>query len=229
MTNKLSKPPLIPKYMYLPFFLVVVFHFSSYWFTKAITENSIHYDFSISIDSQIPFVPFFITFYILAYFQWLFSYVYHCRQSKECCYQLLTSDLLAKLVCTFCFLLFPTTIVRPTLDGSGIFENITGIIFFLDTPVNLFPSMHCLMSWFCFRSSLTINKPSFIYSAVQLFLSLLVFASTVLVKQHFFIDIISGIMVAEICWLITKRFSLWHIFLKIKTSDNQIKADEKYK
>ncbi len=218
MTEKICKSPIFPKFMYFPLLLVIIFHFSSYLLTKLITENSVHYDFSMGIDKKIPFFPFFIIFYIIAYGQWIFSYLYHCRQSKESCYQLVTSDLLSKIICSLCFVIFPTAIVRPEVTNTGFCESVTKLIFFLDTPVNLFPSMHCIMSWFCFRSSRLVNSPTFSYSAFQLILSSLVFASTVLVKQHFFIDIVFGILVAEICWYITKRFSLWRIFEKRKHS-----------
>ena len=212
MTRHSCKSSIFPKYMYLPFALAVLVHFSSYFLTKLVTTNSIHYDLSLYIDECIPFLPFFIIFYVLAYAQWIFSYIYHCSESQESCYQLITSDLLSKTICIICFLLLPTTIIRPEIYGSGFFEKLTRLIFSIDSPVNLFPSMHCIMSWFCFRSSLSIRKPSFVYSAIQFILSLLIFASTVFVKQHFFIDVVFGIAVAEVCWFVTKHFSLWRVF-----------------
>ena len=211
--NALSSP-IIPKFARFPLLLVIIFHFSSYLLTKLITENAVHYNLSTDIDKHIPFSPFFIIFYIAAYGQWIFSYIYHSRYSKENCYQLVTSDLLSKIICTLCFILLPTTIIRPDITDTGFFQDITRFVFFLDTPVNLFPSMHCLMSWLCFRSSRLIIKPTFAYSAFQLILSLFIFASTVFVKQHFFIDIVFGIAVAEICWFISKRFSVWQLFVK---------------
>lgn len=218
MTRNSCKSSMFPRYMHFPVLLAFCFHFFSYFFTKLIAADSIHYDLSLCIDSRIPFLPFFIVFYILAYAQWLFSYLYHCKQSEKCCYQLITSDLLSKIICIVCFIFLPTTINRPDITGSGIFEWLTRLIFSIDSPVNLFPSMHCIMSWLCFRSSLRIEKPSFAYSAIQFILSLLIFASTVFVKQHFFIDVVSGIIVAEICWFISERFSLWHIFKKRECS-----------
>ena len=141
MSGHLNKSPLFPRYMRLPLLLVIIFHFSSYLLTKIITDNIAAYDLSTELDSCIPFSPFFVFFYILAYAQWLFSYIYHLRQSEESCYQLATSDLLSKIICAVCFILIPTTITRPVITGNGFFESITGIIFSLDTPVNLFPSM----------------------------------------------------------------------------------------
>ena len=50
------------------------------------------------------------------------------------------------------------------------------------------------------------------YPLVQLVFSLFVFASTVFVKQHFFIDIIAGVLFVEIGFAISKHFSVWKIF-----------------
>ena len=60
--------------------------------------------------------------------------------------------------------------------------------------------------------------------------SLLVFASTVLVKQHFFVDIFAGIAVVEIAWFLSRRLRLWRVFEKIelpfvRRADTNLKKD----
>ena len=138
---------ILPKYAYIPLTVAVIFRFSHYFFTKLITENRTHYDLSLPIDGIIPFVPFFILFYILAYVQWFFSYVYHARSEKESCLHILTSDIISNILCMICFLVLPTTIVRPIFENDSIWTALTNTIYQLYTPVNLFPSMHCMSSW----------------------------------------------------------------------------------
>lgn len=203
---------ILPQYACIPLAVTLIFRYSQYFFTKLITEDSVHYDLSLPIDSMIPFVPFFILFYVTSYIQWFFSYVYHCKAEKEACYSILSTDIIANVMCMVCFLVMPTSIVRPEVTGNGIFDIITKIIYYLDTPVNLFPSMHCLTSWICFRGSLLMKNSPKWYPALQLIFTLFVFASTVFVKQHFFIDIIAGVVFAEIAAFISKRFSVWKIF-----------------
>ena len=206
---------ILPPYAYIPLTVAVIFRFSHYFFTKLITENRVHYDLSLPIDEAIPFVPFFILFYILSYAQWFFSYVYHAHSGKESCFKILTSDIISNILCMICFLALPTSIVRPTVENNSIWHILTNMIYRLDTPVNLFPSMHCMSSWLCFKGSLLMKKAPRWYSWVQLVFTFFVFASTVFVKQHFFIDIIAGVLFVEIGWAISKHFSIWKVFDRI--------------
>ena len=203
---------ILPKHTIIPLAITIIFRYSHYFFTKLVTEDHTHYDLSIPIDDIIPFVPFFILFYVLAYIQWFFSYVYHCHADKDACYHILTTDIIANIFGMICFLAIPTYIVRPEIVGNSIFDNITKLVYSLDTPVNLFPSMHCVTSWLCFRGSLMMKNSPRWYPLVQFILTIFIFASTVFVKQHFFIDIIAGVIFVEMSAFISKRFSVWKIF-----------------
>lgn len=208
---------LIPCYAYVPILLVIAFNCIAYFFTKPFLLNAEYYDLSIWIDERIPFVPFFVLFYILAYLQWGWNYLFHSRQSREFCYHLVTSDLIAKVICMAFFLAMPTCMARPEVVGDGIWEQLTRIIYSADTPaLNLFPSIHCLGSWIAFRAALQMKNMPRWYAPAQLVLSILVFASTVMIKQHFFVDIFAGIAVVEIGWFLSKRFRLWRILEKIE-------------
>ncbi|MBQ9760272.1 MAG: phosphatase PAP2 family protein [Clostridia bacterium] len=221
---------ILPKYAYVPIVAAVGTNMLVYFATKPFVSQAEHYDLSIFIDDRLPFVPFFILFYVLAYLQWAWHYIYHYRKSREDCYHYATADVIAKLLCLVFFLALPAEIERPTLTGDGFWEYLTGLIYAADSPHNLFPSIHCLASWLCFRSALEIKTAPRWYAPAQLVFSLLVFASTVLVKQHFFVDIFAGIAVVEIAWFLSRRLRLWRVFEKIelpfvRRADTNLKKD----
>ncbi|CCY70604.1 uncharacterized protein BN508_01112 [Eubacterium sp. CAG:161] len=85
----------------------------------------------------------------------------------------------------------------------------TNLIYTLDSPDNLFPSIHCLESWVCFRGAMRCKKVGKVYKVIMLILALLVFASTVMVKQHVFVDIIGAILVVEIGLALAKRLNIY--------------------
>ena len=205
-----------PKFAYIPVFLIVVFNCLVFWGSKIITSGADCYNFSTALDGALPFVPWFMFFYILAYVQWVWNYVYHTRLGREKYYHIITADLIAKLLCLVLFLVFPATIVRPELPDGGFWNGVTRIIYSLDTPTALFPSIHCVESWLCFRAALMVKDAPRWYAPSQLVLTLLVFASTVLVKQHFVVDIFAGVAVVEIGWFLSGRFKLWRLFSKIE-------------
>jgi len=208
---------ILPSFCWLPIFTAVALNMIIYFIVPFFLPSNLNrYDFSNAIDYALPFVPFFLLFYILAYVQWVGSYIYHCRESVRLCYRITTADVIAKLICLFCFVFIPTQIVRPEITGNGLFELGTKFIYLVDKPINLFPSIHCLESWICFRGALMMKKKNIFYIIFQGIFTLLVFASTVLIKQHFVIDIPAGILAVEIGFLVSDGFKAWRLMDKIQ-------------
>ncbi|MDE6141365.1 MAG: phosphatidic acid phosphatase, partial [Bacilli bacterium] len=187
----------VPKYAYFPLLMAIVVNTLVYNVSKLVTNHFVHYDFTMPIDDFIPVVPIFITIYVFCYIEWLVGYIMISRESKDYCFHYIAADIIAKLICLLCFCVVPTTYVRPKL-GNGIFNNMIAFIYKIDGPVNLFPSIHCLESWMCFRSSIKMRKVNKLYKIFTFVYAIFVFLSVVFVKQHVFIDIIGGILVMEL-------------------------------
>lgn len=193
---------ILPRYAWLPLTAAVVLNILVYWGNRFITADMKHYDISNAIDEMIPFFSPMIIIYILSYVTWAIGFVVIGRESKEVCYEVMGGEMIAKLICLAFFIIMPTTMVRADVTGSGLFDELTRLIYSMDSPDNLFPSIHCLESWICFRGAMRCKKVGNGYRAFMFVFALLVFASTVLVKQHVFVDIIGGVAVVEIgLWL----------------------------
>ena len=160
---------------------------------------------------MLPFVAPFIVFYLLAFVQWVINYVLIARENKAFCYRFVYGDVISKLFCLLFFVLFPTTMERPDVVGTGLFDWLVKFIYHMDAPVNLFPSIHCLESWCCIHAAFAMKKVPNWYKGVTVVMSLGVFASTLLVKQHVLLDMFGGIVVFEaglfISGWITKKMS----------------------
>jgi len=190
------------KYWYIPVFLMILFNFVAYTGSKILTDSgSRHYDFSLPIDAAIPFIPEFIIIYVLSYVQWVFGFGLIAVESKEVCYRVISSEIIAKIICMIIFLVFPTIMVRADITGNGFFEWATNFIYGLDTPTTLFPSVHCLESWILFRTAHKISRHKKWLIPAWFIFALLVFASVVFVKQHSIIDIFVAIPVCVIAEL----------------------------
>ena len=101
----------------------------------------------------------------------------------------------------------PTTNVRPDIDGSGILDSLMGLIYFLDPPLDLFPSIHCLvslLSWLGIRKC--SNIPQWYRNSTLIF-AVMIFASTQFTKQHYLADVIAGIVIALGCYFISRHCS----------------------
>ncbi len=206
---------IFPRYIFIPLFLAVFMNFVTYFCTKVITDNLYHYNITSKLDEMLPFVPFFITIYILAFVQWIVGYVIIARENREVCFKYISAELIAKSICLIFFFVLPTTMIRPEINGDGILLSLVNFIYLVDAPVNLFPSIHCLESWMVFRGAVACKKVPIIYKIIMFIFSILVCLSTVLVKQHVVIDIIGGILVVEIGILIANKFNTGRIFERI--------------
>lgn len=220
MGGRMEQKPhyFIPRYAVIPLGTAAIVNLAVYSGTKLITAGWPHHSFALEIDAWIPFWPAFISIYILAYVQWCIGYLMFARDSRKLCYEMTAGDIIAKLICGVCFLAFPTLICRPEVSQTGVWNALTRIIYWFDTPVNLFPSVHCLESWICCRGAMRSSKAATWYKGVMLVFTLLVFASTVLVKQHVVLDIAGGVVVAEIGLFVAKKFRIDRVFERLEPS-----------
>ena len=212
-----KKGKLIPSYAVVPLLLILITNFFAYYVSKLIILGRDKWDPMIPLDDLIPLWTPFILIYLVAYAQWVIGYIILARQDKETCFRVAGANIIAKLICFFIFIIVPTTIAsRPAVEGNGIFDFVTKLIHWFDSPVNLFPSIHCLESYAIMRFTVTQKKLPLSYKIFTVVLSLLVFASVVYTKQHRLIDIPSGILVLEIGCLISHFSGFPKIFKRFE-------------
>ena len=195
-----------PAYTRKPLLAVLLFQFVCYYLPKAIEGSRTLHLLSTAFDDALPRVPVFIFIYVLAYLQWILSFPVIARDSRELCCRFVAGELCGKAIAMAILLLWPTTLLRPPVEVRDLTTWILDFIYRADTPTNLFPSLHCYMSWLCFRWSLGLKRMPRWYGWAQGLFSLLVFASVLLVKQHVWPDILGGIAVAELGIALSRLF-----------------------
>lgn len=203
------------KYWWIPVFAMILMNTIAYTVTKFITDSGKHYSIALGIDAALPFIPAFIIIYVLSYLQWVVGFGLVAAESKEVCYRVISSEIIAKIICFAIFLLLPTSMNRPDTAGNGFFGDLTELIYLLDTPTNLFPSVHCLESWILFRTAHKITRHKKWLVPMWFIFALLVFASVLFVKQHLILDIPAAILVAEIGLFLGKKLKAERIFERI--------------
>lgn len=200
------------KYWWIPIFSMIVINTIAYSGSKLVTDSGFHFDISLPIDAALPFIPAFIIIYVLSYLQWVVGYGLIAAESKEVCYRVISSEIIAKLICLVIFLVLPTTMVRAENTGGGFLGWLTEFIYSLDTPTTLFPSVHCLESWILFRTAHKITRYKKWLVPLWFIFALLVFASVLFVKQHLILDIPAAIIVGEIGLFLGKKLKTERVF-----------------
>ena len=158
------------------------------------------------LDSKIPFNIYFIIPYAFWYFMlFIIPYYLYVKKDKESFIKYFISYILVVIVSNIIFVIYPTTVIRPEVSGSNILELMTRLIFYIDTPIqNCFPSLHCAMSMLWLLFILDSKKSSTSFKIWVPIVSILIMLSTLFVKQHVIIDLISGDVIALIVYIIIK-------------------------
>ena len=208
---------ILPLYGLLPILCSVLFNIIVYFGNRIVTSGWTHYDLSLPfLDDRIPFQSWAIVIYVGAYAFWIVGFLLIARDEKEVCYGVFSGELIGKLFCLLFFLLLPTAMVdRPSgFELKNLFDRLTQLVYDMDAPDNLFPSIHCMESWVVVRGVFrcrNLRCPTVI-RALSVCMAFAVFASTLLVKQHVFLDVLAGVGVAELGLLLSRKLRAERIF-----------------
>ena len=217
---------IVPAYGFFPLVFSFVFNCLVYSGSRAVAGSWYHHNIESNLDLRLPFLPQFLIIYFGCYIFWAANYILAARQDREEVYRFFTADFISRCVCMVIFLAYPTTNTRPVIEGSGFWDLLAGWLYSIDAADNLFPSIHCLVSWFCFLAVKGQKKIPIWYKAVSFILAVLVFLSTLFTKQHVIVDVAGGIFLAQGCFWIGKHTEIWHIYEHI--GDKIEKAITKY-
>ncbi len=209
---------IISEIMWIPLFLTLACNALAYNGTRLFMSGRFHYNLSNPVDEQIPVVSWTVIIYFGCYLFWIVNYILGCRQNQEKAFRFMGADLVAKLVCMACFLLFPTTNTRPVIEGSSIWDELMRFLYQVDAADNLFPSIHCLTSWFCYIAVRENKEIPKWYHVASVLMALSVCVSTLTTKQHVLVDVIAGVALAELSYLFVEKsgFSRWYMNLTSK-------------
>lgn len=208
-----KKEPLIPKIMWLPLFFTLAANTLAYYGSRLLTAGRVHYNLTNSLDERIPFVPWTVSIYLGCYLFWIVNYVIGCRQERERAFRFLGADLTAKLVCLFCFLVFPTTNTRPLVEGTDFWAQTMRFLYGMDAADNLFPSIHCLTSTFCYLAVRKNERVPRWYRLASLVITAAICVSTLTTRQHVLIDAAGGIALAVGSYVFVEKsgFGTWYV------------------
>ena len=194
--------PKIRLYSIIPLLTVFLFNDLVYWGAMAITSGHYHYDLTTDLDRMVPILPWTIIIYFGCYLFLCVNYIMMGHLGKVHFYKFITADMMSRVICGIFFLFLPTTNIRPELPAHSIFNPAMCFLWNVDEAANLFPSIHCLVSWFCYIGIRGKKQIPLWYRIFSCVMALAVFASTQTTKQHYLVDVIAAVVIAECCFWI---------------------------
>lgn len=183
--------------------------FETIMYKLAAILSSEPYTLSSKLDNAIPFVPGFIYAYVLWYVMIIGVPFILYLKNKTSFYKYTVSLFITIIVGFVIFLAFPTTVARPSIEVQGITLWLVNTIYLLDTPsLCCLPSMHCVLCFLMIIYTCTTKEFRVIQKVIITFLSLLIVASTMLIKQHVIIDAILALIITLATVYIVGKFKL---------------------
>ena len=190
------------KYVFLAFVPYFVLYFV---LQSIITVNQ--YDLLTAIDTQIPFIPEFVWIYHtiipVIIFTWFMLF-----QKREIFLMLVYSYLTAGAILCLFYILFPSFYPRESFVDTGTLSGwLVELTRTIDGAHNTFPSGHVTFAWLlAFFVGLSEKGKQYSFLKNVYFVwAILISISTLTLKQHYLIDVVSGMFLAMIVFYFFKN------------------------
>ena len=156
------------------------------------------------LDDHIPFIAIFVIPYLL-YIPFLWGVIIWRAIKMDHFGRIIATFITINLISAIFYIFYQTQMIRPFLDNkTGFYLDLVRYVYQLDKPYNCFPSMHVSGSVFAAFVLWRYSPKLKWYGVVS---AVLICASTVLIKQHYFLDVIGGILLVYLGVFIVEKFS----------------------
>jgi membrane-associated phospholipid phosphatase len=108
----------------------------------------------------------------------------------------------ASLISFAVFFVYPTTLPRVEVSAGPLTRRAFALLYAIDPPTNCLPSLHVALAWV---AALGVGKENRRAGVAALAWAALISLSTLTTKQHYLIDVLAGLCVAALCWLLMNQ------------------------
>lgn len=180
------------------------------WFNYIETHRATSYTvIHTALDDKIPFCEFFIVPYFIWFGYVAIAVVYLFFADKKgyynACTFLMTGMTVFLVISTF----FPNVQhLRPYLiPGENVFTDMVRHLYSIDTPTNLWPSIHVYNSiavYIAVAHDERLGKNPYVKNG-SLLLTTLIILSTMFLKQHSVFDVVTAFIMAAVVYVLVYR------------------------
>lgn len=187
-----------------------IFYLIGFSLIERIPVSSVHI-IEGPLDRKIPFLPPFVIFYGCWFLLMGATLLYFgLKPERRAEYWRAAATIMIGMTgfVLFSFLYPNGHELRPEITGTDFFSLILKLIYQADTPTNILPSMHVFCTIACATAFLRDEdwKQTLWGRPFILILSILIILSTLFIKQHTLIDVISAMVCNLICYYVVYVF-----------------------
>lgn len=163
------------------------------------------------LDDRIPFVEFFVIFYLSWFIYMTLAYGFFMFVNKDAreFHLMFALTSIGMTIFLITSAVWPNGLdIRPTtFPRDNVFVTLVKYLYSKDTPTNVFPSIHVFNSlavYLSARSCRMLQSHRIVYRITGIW-ALLIILSTAFVKQHSLYDIFAGIILCLVLYMILYR------------------------
>ena len=168
------------------------------------------------LDDAYPVIPVFVIIYLYSFIFWLFAPAVVSLTPRRNYVNYLIGFILAQLIGFVFFIFVPTYMDRVAenlfeiTNKPGFLYKLLNMVYEMDggnMAYNLTPSYHCLLSAYAYlgiRKQECISRWFRIYTLVM---AILICLSTLFTRQHYIIDVVTGVGFAVICYILMEKLN----------------------
>ncbi len=174
---------------------------------RLINQNRAMHDLSIPLDEKIPFLPWTVSVYFGCAVFWGMIYLLVALRDRRESDRFFLGLMLGRILCFAFYLIYPTRCDPVSLEGypPSVWMWVMRFLHTVDSPENLFPSLHCLLAWACWVGVRFKKDISVWWRISAIVMAVAVCLSTLTTKQHVLADVPGGILAAELTYFIAGR------------------------
>ncbi len=202
------------------FFSIVAYYLGGYFLINLYTSTrSTFHHLQLPFEAQIPFHPIFIFGYMSLFL--IIGSTYVLIQDLDFFKKTVKAFYIIVTIHFICFLVFPVEYtLRPDINPQESWMHlVVHFYYWVDLPYNCFPSLHISNAFMCELILRRYHKP---YGKLFMPLAVLVCISTIIVKQHYIVDLLAGLPVAYLVYRWVWREQ------KVEVLETQVLAETQY-
>ncbi|MEI6790346.1 MAG: phosphatase PAP2 family protein [Myxococcaceae bacterium] len=154
------------------------------------------------VDHSVPFLKWSVWIYVLEYP--MLPVAFFLVRTEPNFTRMASSLIISILISSLIFLVFPTLIERPVILNLDTTDALWQCLHWMDAPTNCFPSLHVSIAAVI---AVYAHRESKIFGIVSFILAALIILSTLTTKQHYFVDVLGGLLVSWIAIRIAEKYN----------------------
>lgn len=179
--------------------IIIALNFGVYRLVQMM--NPVGINLEIGLDTYIPFISEFVVIYLFHIPMIIFAFAFYWndyRTYRSMSLMLITVVLISLMI----YSTFQTEVTRPIITSTDFFTRLTTTIYQYDMPNNAFPSLHVSLTSII---SMCVYEKDKKVGIILLIITFFIIMSTMFIKQHVFLDVIGGLILAFVIFKNNKK------------------------